>query len=554
MQTEAASVPVHELITNYRAATVPLYQRSYKWDLEELEEFWTDINGIMTGTDTNYFLGSIVLIKKNHAGDVEIVDGQQRITTLSLGLCAFRDGCKGVKDNERAQLLTEYLGKTDFKTLKLTPKLTLNEENDGLYQQILNSELNLADLRKYTKDRSKSLSNRRLAAAYILSYEKLESLTKSFRDIDQLESCRSALVERLEVVRILSPDDVSAYVLFETLNDRGADLALADLLKNYVFMKADKRIGEAKAAWTELSVLVGRESLTQYIRHHWMSHNGLIRERDLYRKLKGRLSDEKKTIAYLDELKADAQIYVEIGNIHSSTWSGYSAKAKRSLRAIQIFGIKQCYPLILACHGLKNADRDLILEWIAALLFRYTLVGEKGTGNLETLYARASVEARTKPFKRSEVKKLFLELYPKDDEFEASFAERTFSRPELVKYVLSCLENFRSGKDEITVDTENVTVEHILPKNPVSGWGVSFQKGKPNHTTYLKRLGNLTLLTAPMNDEVANEVFSIKKPVYATSSLSITKDLALLSRWSTVEIDERQINLGKSALVIWRIV
>ncbi len=553
LHTKAESISIHELVTTYDVASVPIYQRSYAWDNEELEEFWSDLQGVVAQSDSSYFIGSIVLIAKSGTS-VEIVDGQQRLTTLSLALCALRDGCEAVGDKERAELLSDYLGKKDFRSLKVQAKLSLNEENNGLYKKILDKETTAADLELFAKDRKKPLSNRRLAAAYLYFSKMFSEVSSGFTDKEKLSDCLAALVNKIEVVRILSQDDVSAYTLFETLNDRGVDLALADLLKNYLFMRSGSRIAEAKASWSEISVLIGRETLTQFIRHQWMSRNGLIRERDLYKKLKAKIATPSQVIDYLNELKADSQIYSEIGNITSSLWASYSKSEKDSLRAVQIFGIRQCFPLILAAHSLKKiSDRELVLRWMVCLLVRYSIIGEKGTGNLETLYARTSVEVRKLPYRSSEVKKLFYELYPSDDEFKANFTEKTLQKTELIKYVLASIEDERTKSTEKVVNAEGLTIEHILPKNPAATWGAKYAKGGKLHSSNVWRIGNLTLLTSPINDAVANGVFSEKVKEFKKSKLSITSDLKNYTKWTEVAIGDRQSQLAAEAVLIWRI-
>ncbi|MBC8063928.1 MAG: DUF262 domain-containing protein [Chlorobia bacterium] len=551
LHTKAESITIHELITTYNIASVPIYQRSYAWDSDELDEFWSDLQGVVTKVESTYFIGSIVLIAK--AGtSVEIVDGQQRLTTLSLALCALRDGCKSVLDTERAAILSEYLGKKDFLSLKVEAKLSLNEENNGLYREILDEETNVAELELFVKDRKKPISNRRLAFAYIYLYKQFADFTSTFADKSKLTDCLFALVNRIEVVRILSQDDVSAYTLFETLNDRGVDLALADLLKNYLFMKSSSRIAEAKASWSEISTLIGRETLTQFIRHQWMSRNGLIRERDLYKKLKARIGTSAQVIEYLEELKADAQVYGEIGNLSSPVWNSYTKSERDSLKAVQVFGIRQCFPLILAAHSLKKpADREMVLRWMVSFLVRYSIIGERGTGNLETLYARTSVEVRSTPYKSSEVKRLFHELYPSDDEFKVNFTEKTLQKTDLIKYILASIEDKRSTGLEKIVNSEGLTVEHILPRTPVAGWGAKYAKGSKLHSALLWRLGNLTLLTSPMNEAVANDVFANKKKEYIKSELAITSELSKSVAWHEVTIDARQAVFASEAISIW---
>jgi uncharacterized protein with ParB-like and HNH nuclease domain len=273
---------IGSILSDKKSLRVPAYQRSFSWTKSEIEDLWDDIQGILYGDDDNYFLGSMVFIKKQDHS-LEVVDGQQRLAAISLFLATIRDGFKSVNDTARADHVeTHYLCSRDLKTLEAVPKLTLNEVDNNIYSKIIESSISLDDIRKLSKNKDQFESNRLIANAYLILYDLIKNGSAKFSNIEYLAKLVEIVTDNILCIQIITTIEDSAYVLFETLNDRGLDLTLSDMLKIFLFSKAGKRLDELKHKWTETMTLIGQQYMKTFIRHEWMSRFGQTREKELY--------------------------------------------------------------------------------------------------------------------------------------------------------------------------------------------------------------------------------------------------------------------------------
>jgi hypothetical protein len=538
------------ILGDKRPLRVPAYQRSFSWTKSEIDDFWDDIQSILYDGQEPYFLGSMVFIQKPD-NSLEVVDGQQRLATVSLFLAAIRDGFVAVDDKARAQHVeTHYLCSRDLKSLEAAPKLSLNETDNELYCQIIDAKKKYPEIVKIQRNKELIESNRLLARAYVTFYDLVKKGSADFTNTSYLSTLVEAITDGISGIQIITSNEESAYVLFETLNDRGMDLTLSDMLKNFLFSKAGKRIEEAKNKWTQIVTLIGQEYMKTFIRHEWMSKYGQTREKELYKKIKAEVRSNRKAIEYITNLREAANIYDAIRNPDHEIWTSFGPKCQQLLEDILLLGPIQCYPLILSTYLSRPKDLSTVLSWITNLTVRYSIICAKGTGNLETAYARASSATRKPDAKMKDVKELLLNIWPNNDEFKSSFKEKTFSSPRIIKYLFAKMEVAISKDDSLIPNPETLSVEHILPKKPGAKWpqrmrSAEFLKG------HVSKIGNLTILTEPMNRDCESREFSFKKTIYKNSKYKLTKDLSHISDWSETEIEQRQANLAEIAASVW---
>jgi hypothetical protein len=190
------------------------------------------------------------------------------------------------------------------------------------------------------------------------------------------------------------------------------------------------------------------------------------------------------------------------------------------------------------------------LNWIINLTVRYSIICAKGTGNLETAYARASSTMRKPDSKMKDVKELLMNIWPNDDEFKISFKEKTLSSPRIIKYIFAKIEVTISKDDSLIPNPETLSVEHILPKKPGTKWPPRMRAAE-FLKEHISRIGNLTILTEPMNRDCESREFSFKKTIYKDSRYMLTKNLSKISDWSETEIELRQADLAAIAASIW---
>jgi len=554
-QSQSSSIKSDErsigsMLADKRLLRVPAYQRSFSWTKAQIDDLWEDIQTILYDGQEPYFLGSMVFIQKAD-NSLEVVDGQQRLATLSLLLAAIRDGFATVDDKARAQQVeTHYLCSRDLKTLEAAPKLSLNETDNELYCQIIDAKKKYAEIITISRNKDVVESNRLLARAYAIFFDLVKKGSTDFSNTAYLSNLVEAITDGISGIQIITNNEDSAYVLFETLNDRGIDLTLSDMLKNFLFSKAGKRIEEAKNKWTQIVTLIGQEHMKTFIRHEWMSKYGQTREKELYKKIKAEVRSNPKAIEYITNLHETARIYDAIRNPDHEIWASFGPKCQQLLEDILLLGPIQCYPLILSTYFSKPKDLPTVLNWIANLTVRYSIICAKGTGNLETAYARASSTMRKSDSKMKDVKELLLNIWPDDDEFKSSFKKKTLSSPHIIKYLLAKLEVTISRDDSLIPNPETVSVEHVLPKKPCPKWPLKMRS--PEFLKeHLSEIGNLTILTEPMNRDCESREFSFKKKIYKGSKYKLSRDLCQISDWSETAIEKRQSDLADLAADVW---
>jgi uncharacterized protein with ParB-like and HNH nuclease domain len=248
---------------------VPTHQRPYSWQTEHIEDLLYDI--MNNFNEDEYFLGTIVLTAGNNNKN-EIVDGQQRITSVSLIYASIRDLLQNKTDSD--DIHTKYLSTYDIRTKEYFPKLELSQQDNEFYRNLI--------INKQNNTESKRLSNTYIKEAYHTINIFIKRILEIHNnDENVLIDWKDFLDEKLKVVVITVPTDVNAFTIFETLNDRGLALAQTDLIKNYLYGKAGNRIDEVQRGWIELVSKIETEEeslLVTYIKHYWFINYSFVRE------------------------------------------------------------------------------------------------------------------------------------------------------------------------------------------------------------------------------------------------------------------------------------
>lgn len=234
MKVSATSLTFGDLLQDGKVYTVPPFQRSYSWEKEQIENFWTDLNSVYENGKNEYFVGSMIFTPdEGNKIKIKILDGQQRFSTVLLFLSALRDALKKINielGKERIEQINKVIYKTNFVTLEKNPKLELNNLDSYFFEQIVVHE-NIDD----TELKPKYNSHKLIKSAY--SYFKEEIANKINLGGEKFVSgIIDALTNKFLVIKIEVDTDVNAQIIFETLNDRGLALSEADLIKNYIFL------------------------------------------------------------------------------------------------------------------------------------------------------------------------------------------------------------------------------------------------------------------------------------------------------------------------------
>ncbi len=536
---------------------VPVYQRAFSWTVDEINELLTDLWESFRRGDSEYFLGSIV-ISDGETEKPSVVDGQQRLATVSMIYAAVRDFLKARKDKRADPLANRYLFSLNFKTEEIEPKLRLNEtDNDFFRKEVLGDTMAFTGGPTTATD-----SHKRIKLGFQTVKAAVERYAKSSAsDIALLIDWVEFLEKSAKVIVVRVPDEANAFVIFETLNDRGLDLSIGDLLKNYVFGRSENRIEEARVNWIKATAALegtgGDRRVATFIRHFWSSKQGPVREKELYGDLKKKIKTKQAAIDFAAELAENARLYAAILNSDHELWQPLGSAARQHVQTLLNLRLEQYRPLLLACLAtfppaeLKKALR-LLVSWNVRLL----VVGGLGGGTMERYYADGGKKVRDgKISKAAELVKYAAAFVPADAQFEASFAAATISQAFLARYYLQAIERSLSNEKspELVPNTleQDVNLEHVLPQNPELKEWPKFDEDSA--LANVKRLGNLTLLKADENNASGNHPFGVKRAAFAKSKLKLNEGLATTKDWSPEEIAARQVVLARVAVKTWQL-
>jgi Protein of unknown function DUF262/Protein of unknown function (DUF1524) len=535
---------------------VPAYQRSYAWEKEHVARLFSDLDEAIANEEDEYFLGSIV-VKNADGGPPEIVDGQQRLATATILLAAIRDYFDRNKDTTRVESLEkDYLFATDFRTQERTPKLRLNGSDNEFFGKVI-LERPAEPGRKVSPGKNK-VAQQNIKVAQQLAAEHVKRLagpsatgTRLFDLVDYIRDCA-------RVIWVAVPDDANAYMIFETLNDRGLELAISDLLKNYLFKHAGSSLDQVKQHWISMTAIleaVADEVVVDFIRHYWSSAYGLTRDKQLYDEFKKQVTNKKSAIEFASTIEFEAGRYAAMLSYSNSFWNSQSAKARDYMDILnRRLGMIRLRPLALAIlstlKSKKEVERSLrlLVNWSV----RFLVTGG-GAGTIEQTYAETARKIREKAIKNStELYSAMKSIVPTDDQFEAAFKIATVSKSKIARYYLQTLERQKQGNVQPEwVPNENeddVNLEHVMPQSPEGDWATL----DPDILrTYTKRIGNLALMQSSANSTSGNEAFAEKKKRYAKSTLKLTSMVASDSTWNTGEIQARQEKLAAFAVKAW---
>lgn len=553
-----------QLIGNGLTYHIPRFQRDYSWTEEEWEDLWADIlDTLSEGGEPAHYMGYLVLQSQDDK-TFEVIDGQQRLTTLSLiVLAVLKNLQRLVDDGHQAeanrtrlqQIRSTYIGYLDPVTLITRSKLTLNRNNDRYFQTYL---VPLGHL----PQRGFRASEHSLRKAFEWYERRVRDHAR--RQVGDEGTALARLVEtmsdRLFFTVISVTDELNAFKVFETLNARGVRLSSTDLLKNYLFSvlhRSDESGLEMNALedrWESMVTRLGAESFPDFLRSHWNSRRTFVRQAELFKTIRARISDRAHVFDLLRGMEEDIDAYMALTNPEGSHWP---AGHKDSARLLRMFRVRQPFPLILAAsRRLSTDDLGTMLRACCVIALRYNVIGNQPTNEQERVYQQAAqklVQADA-PSARELLSSL-QEVYPKDDVFRTQFSEKVIRTTDarnnrVVRYILCSLERQISGRDH-EFESDSFTIEHVLPQSPGPGWD-AFSDEELDQMVY--RIGNMTLLEKGLNRDLGQKPYTDKRAVLSESGFSITQQLAQEhADWTPERIASRQKALARVATSVWRI-
>lgn len=535
---------------------VPKYQRYYAWEEKHVTDLLDDISSAMRNDESEYFIGSIV-VKKNIDNRAEVVDGQQRLATITILINAIKEQFEKASDQKRAfKISNDYIVSHDLRTEEEVPHLILNQTD---HQFFVESVIGNNDVSNKAKLRS---SHARLLNAKDLTNKKIyDVLQATNNDLDTLIDWIEYISNNVRVIWVEVPDYSNAFTIFETLNDRGLDLAISDLLKNYLFHKSGNSIDKTQTNWITMTGILeaaeGDSIIVPYIKYLWSSFYGNVREKELYNQIKNTIKSKTSALEFSSNLSKNASLYVAILYSDHSFWADYSTSTRNYIRIINVLGMVQVRSLLMSIlTAFNKKETEKSIKSIVSIIVRLLVSGTLSSGVFERQFSNSAMKVRKGEITNLEELLSSLKgILPSDTKFKEEFKKFNVSKSSLAKYLLSTIENYlrdKTGSELIpNNDDAIVNLEHILPKTLSDNW-TSFNEDE--HKMYFKRLGNQTLLDSKKNSRLGNIDYMEKKKVYTESDFIITNTIEKeFSIWNPESINKRQEDFAEYALKCWRL-
>jgi uncharacterized protein with ParB-like and HNH nuclease domain len=540
---------------------VPRFQRPYSWDRDNVSDFWTDA---VASEDKDYFIGSFVVFKNAPADDtLLVVDGQQRLTTITLLLAAVRNAFDQNGDEELALGVQQLIERKDINNHK---------------QFVLQTESSYPFLHEYIQKHGKpevpeelGVEEEDLNAAYEFLTGQVHKRLKTITDDPTLAedkkavNKRKALIDirdklmRLQLIKVELTSEDDAYVIFETLNTRGKDLRVADLVKNHLtrlIKPKNKNVDTAKDKWEKILAHFEESEevdvdINRFLHHAWISRKPYVPEKKLFKEVR-KLVKQNNAVEFLDDLVSDGKLYRQIVDpAGHKKWSKDERPCHRSLRAINLFRVVQPVPMLLSIMRAYSEER-LTLKQVRKLLrtmenfhFQFSAITKQrtggGTGQMFALAAR-DLQAATNKNKADQVLKTFegklRERLPTQAEFDAQFeaishTEQSSKQRGLVRYLLGRIREYE--EDDTTTDYEAMTIEHLSSQSPDGAQSLK----------RIGEIGNLILVTGDLNGKLKNKGFDKKITILKQHHYALEAKLKNATKWNDQDIAVRTRFLAK---------
>jgi uncharacterized protein with ParB-like and HNH nuclease domain len=544
-----------KLMGNGLRYEIPKFQRDYSWEAEHWDDLWQDILLVLKNEENEHYMGYLVLQTSDNK-KFTVIDGQQRLTTLSILILGvlkvlndFIDKAIDVEDNNLRidSYRKSYIGTLNTITLISDNKLKLNRNSDEYYK---NNLVLLKDLPL----RNTNTSEKHMRECFLWFYGKL---SKQFNNGQEVAEFIETIVDKLFFTVITVTDQINAFKVFETLNARGVQLSSSDLLKNYLFSVIDQtqphisEIEELESLWSRVIGKLGNNKFEDYLRYFWNSKNKLVRKNQLFKTIRNVIRTKEDTFNLIRDLDDTADLYIGLQDPNSEFWSD-NLEVRKYLSELKLYQIKQTNSLLLSAY--KNLNKDTFTKLVKScsiISFRYNVIGGLNPNDQEEIYNKIAREiASNKIFNIQALQP----IYVQDSNFENDFTTKQFKNTtrnhKIVKYVLSKIELYKFG-NEINPESDNYTIEHILPESADERWG-DFSDEEINRSVY--RLGNLTLLEKKLNRAADVLTYESKKEIFLKSNAEHTKEIVEnYDSWNENKVAARQKELAKHAKAIWKI-
>ena len=541
--------PLEKIFSSDFEYHIPGYQRPYAWTEEETGILFDDLyEFLQTEQQDNYFLGSIVLIKEENKPRADVIDGQQRLTTLSILFSVMADSFKDQTCKNDFKIYLQEKG-NQFVGLTAKPRVFLREKDQDFFNEYIQN-VKLDELMKKDPATLDTEAKKHIQKNCGVLREKFKD---SFKTDEDLLAFSKFLLTRCYLVSVSTPNQESAFRVFSVMNSRGLDLLPTDIVKSMTIGQLSHDEEQAYTAkWEELENLTGRDGFNEVFTH---TRTIFAKERpkknllDEFKEFVRKTTLPKQLID--DYLVPYTEAYVWLRNCEFT--STQNAEAINDL----LYWLNKTnnydwMPPAIKFFSEHKDESDYILWFVKKLerLASYLLVTARDVNHRAERYKWILVEMESRPDHSLSNPLVNIELtdWEKQQFMDALSGEIYLMTPQRRNYIIQRLDSFVSDGGA-TYNTKLFTIEHVLPQHPAedSDW-MKLWPGAQERSYWLNRIANLVPLTRPRNSAAQNYEFDVKKVKYfqskgGTSSYTLTTQVLNVASWTPDAVKTRQENL-----------
>jgi Protein of unknown function DUF262/Protein of unknown function (DUF1524) len=554
-ELEAREVPLHKVFCGDYDFRIPDYQRPYAWETEQAEQLLSDLEeALLRGNGEPYFLGSVVLVKDSRTAPAEVIDGQQRLTTLTILLAVLRDLAQ---NPDVVTDLVRMIAEPGNTVLKLRPKprLTLRRRDADFFHRYIQTSGSISGLIALNPLTLKTDAQRALQANAIA----LHTTLATWSDDQRLALCTLLGVQTF-LVAVSTPDLDSAHRIFSVMNSRGLDLSPADIFKAHVIGEIEEDASETYAMrWEDAEEELGRADFSDLFLHIRMIFSGERARQELLKEFQTQVLDQYKrgrAKEFVDEVLVPyAEAFAVIRDQSYQAGAG-STQVNLWFRRLLQLDNSDWWPTALWAvrhHGGEPAWLcsffDSLERLAASMFIRRVYTTPRVQRFAELLKELTSGAGLDSPS---------LRLTAAERADTVRFLDGdVYFETKTRRYILLRLSEIVAEDDVVaTYAAPRITVEHVLPQNPKtdSQWCADFTASE--RLKWTNKLANLVLLSRTKNAQAQNFDFAVKKDKYlkrGVVTFPLTTQVLGQSSWTPEVLEKRQAELLDLLTAEWRL-
>lgn len=550
---------------------IPFSQRPYVWGNDEISRFWNDLMKVLKKQEEQHILNFFTLYNEEKTASLYIYDGQQRTITSQILLCSlaniYNDFYKQTKIEDfmaaHQEIKEEYIvKKSRFGSNKGSKNFKIRFDSDDLNNFFEEYIINGAECVNIEEIKNETKTN--LISTYTYFKQKINKFIESYVTIEEKSECLDALVNSLIsgfiIVELRTKNKFIAERMFNTLNTTGKDLDIFYIIKNEcVTILGDS---EVKPKWVEIEENLTGLPKDQFVTYFSNVYNGKIKDSEVFDKIsKQNMKDTNSTKTFIDNFLNASRWYSFCRNTSSDDVFNDKdistttiSKIKNSIDILNNQQITSYIPVIFSMVLGRYSCDDIqdVLSKIESLMLRNKTVIGQNAQFFNNFYPTLAKKITTEHLKKDDIVRDIKEVTARDEDVKEVLKKPFNKKSSTLRTILSEIMKIKYPEIIVKSDVEVVNLEHVVPKTVTEEWKI--ESGE-DIEDYVYHIGNLTLMSSPINSSMKNITFKKKKEIYKLSGIPLTTEIgnSEINVWDKEIIMNRTEELANLFIERWGI-